>query len=102
MSTEQQLLGFVSDMQHSLENSKQTDVLILDFSKAFDKVGHQRLLKKLHYYGIRGKNLAWIGNFLHGRSQYTNDALALSGSVWIGCTSLTLEQFKPTSVASGF
>ena len=56
-------------MQQNLENRKQTDVLILDFSKAFDKVGHQRLLKKLHYYGIRGKNLAWIGNFLHGRSQ---------------------------------
>ena len=69
LSTDQQLLGFVSDMQQSLENSKQTDALILDFSKAFDKVGHQRLLKKLHHYGIRGKNLAWIGNFLHGRSQ---------------------------------
>ena len=38
----------------------QTDLLILDFSKAFDKVAHKRLLLKLEYYGIRGLVLAWI------------------------------------------
>ena len=69
MSCEQQLLGFVSDLHNNLDEGNQTDVLIMDFSKAFDKVGHQRLLRKLDYYGVRGKNLKWIQNFLHRRSQ---------------------------------
>jgi ribonuclease P/MRP protein subunit RPP40 len=41
----------------------------LDFEKAFDKVPHQRLLLKLHAYGIRGKYLEWIKNFLNERKK---------------------------------
>ena len=33
---------------------KQTDVIVMDFAKAFDKVPHKRLLYKLDFYGIRG------------------------------------------------
>jgi hypothetical protein len=48
---------------------KQTDVLIMDFSKAFDKVSHSLLVHKLDHYGIRGKTNTWIQNFLSDRSQ---------------------------------
>ena len=48
---------------------KQTDIILLDFSKAFDKVNHSKLLWKLHQYGIRGRELAWIRAFLGSRSQ---------------------------------
>ena len=68
-SCELQLLGFVSDLQNNLDREQQTDVLVLDFSKAFDKVGHQRLLRKLEFYGVRGRNLQWISSFLLQRSQ---------------------------------
>ena len=44
-------------------------MIILDFSKAFDKVPHQRLRTKLSYYGIRGSNQKWIASFLSGRVQ---------------------------------
>ena len=47
----------------------QTDVLFLDFSKAFDKVSHKCLLHKLQYYGVCGKTNDWIKSFLIGRSQ---------------------------------
>ena len=36
---------------------KQTDIILLDFSKAFDKVSHEKLALKLHDYGIRGSAL---------------------------------------------
>ena len=68
-SCELQLLGFISDLTNNMEENRQTDVLITDFSKAFDKVGHGRLLQKLDHYGIRGRNNRWIANFLSNRKQ---------------------------------
>ena len=41
----------------------------MDFSKAFDKVSHARLVKKLDYYGVRGETNTWIENFLGNRKQ---------------------------------
>jgi hypothetical protein len=42
----------------------QTDLIIMDFAKAFDKVSHRRLLYKLEYYGIQTHTLNWIQAFL--------------------------------------
>ena len=36
-----------------MQIGKQTDLFFLDFSNAFDKVAHEKLLLKLHQYGIR-------------------------------------------------
>jgi len=52
-----------------MEQGKQTDILVMDFSKAFDKVSHALLLQKLNHYGIRGKVNRWIQSFLSHRSQ---------------------------------
>ena len=41
----------------------QTDLVLLDFSKAFDTVSHQKLLLRLHRYGIRCPSLKWIQAF---------------------------------------
>ena len=38
------------------------DVVYTDFSKAFDKVSHKKLLLKLEAYGVQGKMLSWGGN----------------------------------------
>ena len=43
--------------------------MLLDFSKAFGKVSHEKLLLKHHRYGIRGYVLHWIKTFLANRSQ---------------------------------
>jgi len=53
-------------------NSKiTTEIIYLDFSKAFDKVCHDhvKLFTKLQCYGISGNTLQWIKNFLIGRTQ---------------------------------
>jgi hypothetical protein len=68
-SCETQLLEFIDDVTLKMENGKQTDILVMDFSKAFDKVSHSLLLHKLHHYGIQGELNSWIQNFLSNRKQ---------------------------------
>lgn len=68
-SCETQLILTCNDFAKNLNKHYQTDVILLDFSKAFDKVPHQRLLSKLHNYGIRHNTLNWIHSFLSGRTQ---------------------------------
>ena len=74
MSCETQLVQFVHDSTSFLDGAvncrhKQTDLIIKDFAKAYDKVPHRRLLHKLDYYGIRGSTHKWINLWLSGRSQ---------------------------------
>jgi hypothetical protein len=52
-----------------MDSKMQTDMIVLDFAKAFDKVSHPRLLHKLRQYGIKGKNNQWITDFLESRTQ---------------------------------
>ena len=52
-----------------MQMGRQTDLILLDFSKAFDKVAHEKLLLKLNHYGIRGDTLKWIKDFLDNRKQ---------------------------------
>mgnify|MGYP000403395009 CR=1 FL=1 len=64
-----QLLLVMEEWTKILENGTPLDVIYLDFRKAFDSVPHQRLIKKLQAYGIKGKLLDWITGFLTGRRQ---------------------------------
>ena len=56
-------------MTRNVDDSKQTDVLIMDFSKAFDKFNHSLLIRKVKHYGIRVNVNNWIESFLSGRLQ---------------------------------
>ena len=68
-SCETQLITTIEDLAKGLNDKQQLDLLILDFSKAFDVVGHQRLLRKLSHYGINGTTLTWLESWLTGRTQ---------------------------------
>ena len=69
LSCETQLIQFVQDISDTLNESGQTDIIVMDFSKAFDKVDHKRLLLKLHRFGINNDVITWIGSFLSNRTQ---------------------------------
>ena len=68
-STETQLIFTIHDLANIIQRGESTHAAVLDFSKAFDKVPHQRLLRKLQYYGISGKLLVWFKSFLTQRHQ---------------------------------
>ena len=64
-----QLLSHIDLILQNLQNGMDTDVIYLDYAKAFDKVDHQILLQKLYSYGVRGKLLMWINSYLTNREQ---------------------------------
>ena len=68
-SCETKLVTLVEDLMRNSLADSQTDLVLLNFSKAFDKVSHQKLLLKLHQNAIRGPSLKWIQAFLSGRTQ---------------------------------
>ena len=61
-----QLISIIEELQLALDCHHQVDLLMLDFSKAFDTVPHLHLLK---YYGINGKLCYWLSTWLTKRSQ---------------------------------
>ena len=68
-STDTQLITFTHELAQNLDKRKQTDIIILDFSKAFDKVSHRHLIHKLQFYGINKTVTNWINTFLSSRTQ---------------------------------
>ena len=80
-----QLIDVIDNWTKSLDDRKDIDVIYFDFRKAFDTVPHERLLKKLYAYGIRGNVLSWIRDFLKERKQ----RVVLNGeeSNWLDVTS---------------
>ena len=65
----QQLLVFYTDIQESVSACSQSDVIYLDFTKAFDSVPHNELLVKLRSLGICGQLWSWFRCYLTNRQQ---------------------------------
>jgi retron-type reverse transcriptase len=64
-----QLLQVIDKWTEILDEGCSVDVIYLDLAKAFDTVPHQRLLNKLSEYGVGGRILEWIRQFLTVRRQ---------------------------------
>ena len=54
-----------------MNSRSQMDAILMDFSKAFDKVPHKHLIYKLQFYGLQGYYLSWASSFLQNRTQRT-------------------------------
>ena len=63
-SYELQLITVIESVAGNLDLGQYSDLLLLDFSKAFDTVPHRRLLNKLNFYGIRGNLKTWFEQWL--------------------------------------
>lgn len=66
-STEDQLLLTYNAITNALNQGDNVDLILFDFSKAFDTVCHDILLDKLSKLGITGNLLGWIKEFLTNR-----------------------------------
>jgi len=68
-SCESQIITVCQDISDSLDEATRLDAIIIDFSKAFDLVPHDRLLKKIAASGVDSRVVVWIREFLIDRSQ---------------------------------
>jgi ribonuclease P/MRP protein subunit RPP40 len=75
------LLTFFEDVTDYVDQGNAVDVIYLDFQKAFDKVPHKRLLRKVQSLGINGQIYKWIENWLSQQSQRVQ--LAGFSSDWV-------------------
>ena len=64
-------MSIVHDIKSSFDCDPTQDVrdILLDISKAFDKVWHEGLLFKLKTYGVKGELLNLPCNYIHERNQ---------------------------------
>lgn len=82
-STLTNLLETTNDWSIAIDNKKLQTAIYVDFSRAFDSVSHEKLIKKLSSYGIRGELLSIIKDFLIDRSQRTRVGNELSNKHWL-------------------
>jgi len=67
-SCESQVVTVCQDIAHSLDEGVRTDAIMIDFSKAFDLVPHDRLLTKIAVTGVDLRVVVWVKEFVLGRS----------------------------------
>ena len=68
-STTSQLVDMYSSVGKNMDAGIQTDIIFIDFSKAFGSVPHYLLLDKLQTFGFNSTLLNWLNNYLHNRSE---------------------------------
>ena len=68
-STTLQLLKVLDEWTEILDEGGTIDAIYMDFMKAFDKVPHRRLVRKMERYGLSGKIIEWVRDFLNQRKQ---------------------------------
>ena len=68
-STISAIADFTDDIYRAINNSNITHTVFIDFSKAFDTINHEILLKKLFHLGFKQSSINWFQNYLTNRKQ---------------------------------
>ena len=69
----------------SLDKGEYIMGIFLDFSKAFDTVDHEILVKKLYHHGMRSSAYDWFYSYLSDRKQYVTYNLFSSATICVTC-----------------
>lgn len=86
-SVDSNLVIFTSEILSAMDKGFSVDAIYTDFAKAFDKICHSTLLKKLWELGIHGDLFRWIKSYVERRSQsvilggYTSKSKLISSGV---------------------
>ena len=71
-STNHTVINLLELTLDGMERGLKVGGVFLDVAKAFDTVNHRYLLRKLEYYGFRGKTLMWMESYITKRTQFVN------------------------------
>ena len=86
-STTSNLLLCSDYLTENMSQPAQIDVVYTDYSKAFDRIDHSILLRKLQCAGIRGNLFRWFSSYVQNRSLtvvlngYSSSALLIPSGV---------------------
>ena len=77
---------FINNIYDAMNRNELTIAVYIDAMKAFDTVNHEILIQKLDYFGIKGKNVKWVKNYLTNRKQCTfaNDKVSYEKLITCG------------------
>lgn len=84
-STEDAIVGLVSEIQDCLDKGEMPVCVFLDLAKAFDTVNHAILLECLERIGIRGKVYHLLASYLRDRKQRVRVQGKLSEERTVSC-----------------
>jgi len=65
-SWESQVITVCQDIADSMDNGDRIDIIVIDFSKAFDLVPHDRLLIKIAIAGVDSGVVVWVRELFWG------------------------------------
>lgn len=68
-STVSALAQVTDDIIRACDESKVTGMVLLDYSKAFDKINHDLFCAKLNYYGFNNPAIQFVKSYLYNRRQ---------------------------------
>ena len=85
LSTTHAMLDVLTFTYDNINDNTITALLLFDLNKAFDRVQHDILLRKLEHYDIRCSAQNLIASFLRNRQQYVSLHNAQSHKMYITC-----------------
>ena len=71
ISTQHALMQILNYISESFNENKFVVACLLDLSKAFDLINHDKLIDKLSNIGLSGISLKWFRSYLSDRKMYT-------------------------------